>query len=1035
MLRKVGLVSALLLAIPALASAWTVTAKIGSGEGSVLSAGKTIAKPISAADGISYIGYYKADNVAGSTQAFTITPGSNYSLATVVLNGVNVTDQVSSGVLTVPAGAPIVNSQALVVYFKQNLLTMDITQVTGGKVTLQRLDSADKPVGSLTMSDLTTLKPGSKVRVTAMPNADYKVATFTDLTIDAANTYAGEIKSKDFIVDANKKVDVTFVKVPTARSTFSVNNTYINPGESVTVTASSVSNVTGLTYALTSTATDAVITPVSGKPQFTVQFPTAGVYSLTLTPSVGTAVTKTDLVRVEAHNACTTCHASRNADIVASWKNSTHGPGDAPSCVSCHTAADPHVVKAACVDCHTSATQAIADWSTGAHGLASGHTTGTCQRCHATEGAIAGFAAGFTGGYADVLSNASAKLAWGSVQPIASNPGISCNVCHDPHSTGGLRKVNTYDTANKAAVVWDPNGNGKVDQLDVCTGCHTLIDNTGKLVGNYHDSSSASVERTISDSHFDDPTTVVVEGYNLRKTGATPCADCHNLHKADLTIQEEWAESGHAGKISVAKTDALCSNSLLYYGAAAGAACTDLRPTSTRTYIEDYKRTTTAATNGTVSANALLKTIGPDPLEAFVHYNWTQTTGTGNRATCEKCHTATGAANYMSNPAAYVPANNDFSHIPGWTAAAGANGKELLYCWGCHSDSQTGALRNPGAVVADYKFQGASAVYPNVGPSNTCLTCHVGQASGNSITDLTAAGNTFTNQSFVNSHYMAAGALMYVKGGYTNFVPATTNAGTMSYGQSLTSDADQTVDVNGVATAGKLTSTHRKLGTAAIVGDHGITAEMNLASAGPCATCHYAGGDHTLELGQKAIDAVCSKCHEVTDQTTLDEFLEVEGSAPFEAAINLALTKLSANYNITYNQASYPYFYDQSAGAGAVKNWTRSNFLTTALSAADAEKLMGAAFNINLLQRDPAAYAHARTYARRLLFDTIDFLDDGVMNMSAADTAAASGIKDANGNLVFVKGVDAKDPATTQAYMYLAGYNRTTGAWNAAARP
>ncbi|GAW65318.1 hypothetical protein GPEL0_01f0136 [Geoanaerobacter pelophilus] len=118
-----------------------------------------------------------------------------------------------------------------------------------------------------------------------------------------------------------------------------------------------------------------------------------------------------------------------------------------------------------------------------------------------------------------------------------------------------------------------------------------------------------------------------------------------------------------------------------------------------------------------------------------------------------------------------------------------------------------------------------------------------------------------------------------------------------------------------------------------------------------------------------------------------------------------------------------------------MKNWTRSNFLTTALSAADAEKLMGAAFNINLLQRDPAAYAHARSYARRLLFDSIDFLDDGIMNLSAADTAAASGIKDALGNDVFVKGATALDPTTTEAYKYLAAYDRTTGAWKTPVRP
>ncbi|WP_136516094.1 cytochrome c3 family protein [Geomonas edaphica] len=1072
MLRKVGLASALLLAIPALASAWTVTAKIGSGAGIVTDGTTQIAKP-----GTS-IAYYKQDNLTGATtQTFTVDPADGYSVASVIVNGVDVTGTVlpnANGTYTVAKGTPVINNQSLVVYFKQNLGTIDITQVTGGKITLQRLDAlTNKPIGSMTMSDMPNVKPGTKVRVTAMPNSDYVISNLNGLTATSQPTalptlYPGDSFSQDVTATAGTlTVPVSFTQVAVVKPNLSASSTYLNPGDTIIVTASAVSNMSPVTYAVSTDASDAVIAPAKDSKgvvipnQFTVKFPTVGKYDLTVTATANNTAftaTKKDLVTVENNNACTTCHATRNASLFASWNTSTHGPGTsaAPSCVSCHTATDPHVVKAACVDCHNTADAITADWSTGAHGLASGHNTGTCQRCHATEGAIAGFAVGFTGGYADVLNNTNAKAAWTTVSTgLTSNPGISCKVCHDPHNTGGLRAVNTYDTTNKKAIVWDPNGNGKVDQYDVCTGCHTLTNNSGALVGNYHDGSSASVERTISDSHFDNPDTTVVEGYNLRKNGATPCADCHNLHKADVTVQEEWAESGHAGKILAAKEAALVTNAALYYGAPAGTDVTTvLNPGSTRTYLEDYKRTTTAAANGTLSANALLKTIGPDPLEAFVHYNWSKTDDTvvgdrTGRAACQKCHTATGAANYMNNPTTYAAANNDYSHLAGWSKTAGSKQTELLYCWGCHSDSATGALRNPGSVVADYKFQGTAAVYPNVGPSNTCLTCHVGQASGNSVTDLTAAGNTFTNVSFVNSHYMAAGSLMYAKGGYTNFVPATTAADTMSYGQSLTSDADQTVTTAGVATAGKLTSTHRKLGTSAINGDTHNTAKFVpgfLDTDGPCVTCHYAKGDvakgdngvadHTLEMGAKTLNGVCTNCHaaEAADAAGLNTFIE-EQSEPFQETLTLALNLLSTKYNITYDQAAYPYFYDQSASAGAVKNWTRSNFLTTGLSAADAEKLMGACFNINLLKRDPAAYAHARTYARRLLFDTIDFLDDGIMNQSAAATALASGLKDAKGNLVYVKGATSNDPLTTEGYKYIAGYNRTSFAWNAWVRP
>ncbi len=40
---------------------------------------------------------------------------------------------------------------------------------------------------------------------------------------------------------------------------------------------------------------------------------------------------------------------------------------------------------------------------------------------------------------------------------------------------------------------------------------------------------------------------------------------------------------------------------------------------------------------------------------------------------------------------------------------------------------------------------------------------------------------------------------------------------------------------------------------------------------------------------------------------------------------------------------------------------------------------MGAAFNLNLLVHDYGAFAHNRFYTKRLIFDAIDWMQDGVM--------------------------------------------------------
>ncbi|WP_129127988.1 hypothetical protein [Geomonas oryzae] len=1027
MLRKIGFLCFLVLALPAFANAWTVTAKIGSGKGTVSDGTKTIAL---GRVGVPSIGYYKQDNLTGlSSQTFTVDPETGYSVSSVILNGVDVTGTVAKDangtytVQAVPAGyVSIRNSQSLVAYFKQNLFTVTATQpAAGGRVVLQRCDASGAVYGSSSMSSL-NLKPGAYVKVTALPNADYLVTSVADIVV---NGQLGDVISKVVQVNASDAFTADFRQRVAVKPDCRISSYLLSPGDTLTVTCT---DIPGTTYAVSTSATDGIVT---GTNPFFIKFQTSGTFSLTFTATLlgqSFPVTKAGIITIQPHNACTTCHSYRNAVITTAWQ-------------------------------------------TGAHGNASGHTTGTCQRCHATEGAIVGFAAGYTGGYADVLNNADAKAAWTTASTgLTSSNGISCAACHaqDPHNGGNiLRAVNTYDTVAKAPVVWDPNGNGQLDQYDVCTGCHTLINNSGALVGNYHDGSSASVERTISDSHYDNAaTTAVIEGYNLRKAGATPCADCHNLHKADVAIQEEWAESGHAGKILANKEAALVTNAALYYNVPSGLV-PFFRPGSTRTYLEDYKRTTTDAANGTPSANALLKTVGATETTgaAWVHYNWDQTQGTGNRASCEKCHTATGAANYMGAPATYNAANNNFSHLPGWTATTGSGSNELLYCWGCHTDSATGALRNPGAVKADYNFNGSPAIYPDVQASNTCLVCHIGQASGENVTALTATGNDFTNVGFVNSHYMAAGALMYVKGGYVNFVApqtqvaGTTGTGIVSYGQTMTSDADQTVDVTGSAVAGKLTSTHRKLGMTSI--DHNPRPIEFMSgfpdTGGPCVTCHYAKGDvamgdngiaeHTLEVGTKALNGICINCHasEVSDTVALKTFIE-EQSEPFQATLTLALKVLEDNYNITYNQAAYPYFYDKNATNGAVKDWTRGG----ALNAAQAEKLMGACFNINLLKRDPAAYVHARTYARRLLYDTIDFLDNKAIDQSVGATALASGMVDANNQPLFVKdtaayntavGADGKTSittpygTTTSGMLYILAWSRTTGAWAAYERP
>jgi hypothetical protein len=107
-------------------------------------------------------------------------------------------------------------------------------------------------------------------------------------------------------------------------------------------------------------------------------------------------------------------------------------------------------------------------------------------------------------------------------------------------------------------------------------------------------------------------------------------------------------------------------------------------------------------------------------------------------------------------------------------------------------------------------------------------------------------------------------------------------------------------------------------------------------------------------------------------------------------------------------------------------------------------KFLGAISNIQLFAKDQGGFAHARTYSRRLIYDSIDFLDDGILNRSVS--ASAINLSKTTGTAVaglYGKGTTAYTDGTlrvlasgtTESMLYLVGWNRSTGAWTSPERP
>lgn len=467
---------------------------------------------------------------------------------------------------------------------------------------------------------------------------------------------------------------------------------------------------------------------------------------------------------------------------------------------------------------------------------------------------------------------------------------------------------------------------GASAQYNTCTNCH---------MGDTPIFHELVAERLQVDTHYDNPATAnVIEGYVVKKASDTACSDCHNVHSADLIIQRQWARSAHGGFIAGVKD------------AASGVAA----------------KTVAGVTDS----------IAP----AWVHYNWDNNTGNSylspdpDRSACQRCHTATGLKNFLTaaatqndgdpaNDVTYNPASNDYSHLSGWTTGNRTSPQnEMLYCWGCHSDN-AGTLRNPGPLTFGYT-NGASATFPDVAGSNVCLACHTGLENGESIKNDPDSDGV---RGFINSHYLTAGAQLFGSGGF-------------EYDRD--GDGDSAEHYTNVAYF-----KHDKIGTSGAAGT---------GSNGPCVGCHMSSNEKHLftnvtKDGAGAVTAitatVCAVCHTGAYALT-PAFLTTE-EEDYRAAVAAMLGGLAAQ-GVHYSTV-YPYFYTAPYVAGgsntAFTDWAGVHGLTK------WKETMGAAFNTNLLLHDPGGYAHNRVYAKRLIWDALDFIDDGLLNDTVVATIQA----------------------------------------------
>jgi len=570
-----------------------------------------------------------------------------------------------------------------------------------------------------------------------------------------------------------------------------------------------------------------------------------------------------------------------------------------------------------CVNCHT---DIGAEWLQGAHGnyesvdealqkidlgsrntgfpyygYSSFSTDPKCSTCHDPLAEGKGFAAFF---------NSTGNDSLGKVD----RPVVGCESCHG----GGGRHFGT-GPIDKYRVAASANGSA---QFNTCAKCHQIPDAAGVLTGTEHPPIPGDPKTLkITDTHVGTPgnwpggsgaNTKDITGYALKPKEESACTICHNPHKADATINRQYASSRHADK------------------SAAGA---------------------------------------------WAHYNWSR----DDRKVCQRCHTTTGIIAYTTfllgggDPATFVgPLSQDDNFVP-----------QMLQCNGCHTNNK-GGLRNPGPVTETYADNDVQK-YPDLSGSNLCLTCHVGRESGGTIK---ARSGSWNSLSFTNSHYLTAGGTLFAKTGYTFTGRNYDNVAFFLHDSIGRPDRYAVID-----------AVEKESGVGAMTGKNG-----------PCISCHMTfnnnGAKHVfLPIAVERKDpseplkitkvtaiasTLCAKCHKGERALTVAD-IEEQKTLLAEAmeAFDVQLQQRGFFFALTS-----PYFFKSpgnTSSANAVRNWLSAGD-TDLTGAATGKNNMGAAFNFNLIEHDPGAFVHNRFYVKRLIYDSIDWLDDNVMNDSVKAT-------------------------------------------------
>lgn len=958
MLKKILVIFMLSCLLPTMALAWTLETWVRSGGGSITIDNGAPQTVVNSAVFKTYTTSSRLIPVAIAASTGYIIQSLYYNATDLSNNRINNLPSACSGTnqsLTCTVQGP--TDQNVLATFIPNTLTVTASAGLGGSVNLTRLTGIYYGAQSF-----------SAINFTFTPQTNFNVQSITINGSPAATFGSGVTVSPSLPAGVNHQVVLTFPAGYTFTTNIVIAGTFSGPpivnitppqtelpGTLTTLDGSQSTGAGTLTYSWNQTGGPGypgVKIIANNTPGATISFtPTViGTYtfSLTVTGSMGSS-TNTTSVTV-------------TGDLVDSLRS---------QCYNCHVANGIGVSQ-----------NVFGNWSSSPH-----KTRGVvCYTCHVGT---------TSGGHPGNLVNGSVNESTFNYTQTFFGTGNFCVTCHNPSIVTDFNASSHKTMANFTCGSCHNDGVnsfGVHNPSAACFNCHT---NNGPYAG-------APYNLTWPPTGFD---------FHNGFTG-NMCVNCHSLH--------------NPGNITGAPAPHFSTYSSAQY-ATGNIGCNNCHmqsasPGNVISSFKIYSANRDWSTTGKANPKSLTY-IGPGPYtEANLEAYDFKTLGTPLPASpattsskgCVRCHTTTGFINY-------IDPNAMFANIQAWGTTADRT-REMITCSACHNSKSTdgfdatfsrrwaGVLYSdqtnyPGLTAVETWYSYSSAAtkkiirtkfFANTGndidfaDSNICIVCHSGIASGNLIKQTSGAWNNQTCTSGSPSIVCTLG----------------TGTGTAKVLSGLTATFWNNaifIDPHGMGTADLLIPDGNKAGyefrpgSATATFHSGINTD-GVSTQGPCVGCHMtAPRKHVFTpLSSSSTgtitgitSTVCSTCHGISAfaiNSPADLDAKKKGYQAALKVIAAQLTNLNGG-GIYYNATLPPYFFTTNNTALQGSSTQVVNWNSTAPLSQGAN-LMGAAFNLRLLDTD-AGWVHNGTTARRMLYDTIDYLDDGTQNNSVASTISS----------------------------------------------